>query len=197
MTQMSEPDRVTPPRFVLNRLKLLGRSHLVQRVHCCAPVLYVVVLGLLLAACVIPPSLSVSDGGTQDAPPAILAVSSDTQQLPFNGSVTFGVGQKITGIVTLVDTDVDDTLTVRWFVNYQMNPSPQRVECFAPPSGAAQRSATCDLSTLCENADVNTERDLTVVVFDRPLITPGDPPFQQMQAGGLSTNVFFHLDCFQ
>jgi len=196
MTQMSDPGRVTTRNFAPNCAKRLGRSRLVHGVHRSAPVLYVVAF-LMLGACVIPPSLSVEgDGGVGDSPPAIIAVSSDQQQLSPNGSVTFTVAQVSTAIVTMVDTDLDDTLTVRWFVDYVTNPSPQRLECLAPPSGSATRSATCDLSTLCENKDVGAERDLSILVFDRPLLVPGSPPFQQMQAGGLSTSVFFHLECF-
>jgi hypothetical protein len=198
MTKMSDPHAVTTHRFTPNCVKGQVRSHLVHGVHRSAPVLYVVAF-LLLGACVIPPSLSVEgDGGVGDSPPAILALSSDQQQLTQPGPASFGVGQMSTAIVSMVDTDLNDTLFVRWFVDYStQNPLPARVECFAPPSGSATRSAQCDLHTLCVQKDVGVERDLSIVVFDRPLMDPGNPPFQQMQPGGISSSWFFHLACFQ
>jgi hypothetical protein len=159
-------------------------------------------LGLsLLGACVIPPSLSVSngDGGVGNSPPAILSVSADQETLVQPGPVTFGVGQMSTAIVTLLDIDVGDTLLVRWFVDYSVqNALPARVECPSAPNNMPTRTATCDLHTLCVANDVDKPppgHDLEIVVFDRQPLDPGTPPFQELPPGGLSTNVFYHLEC--
>ncbi len=154
-----------------------------------------------IVGCVIPPSLSVSngDGGPGNSPPAILSLSVDAETLVQPGPMTLGVGQMSTAIVSLLDIDVGDTLLVRFFVDYSLsNPLPARVECVAASNGMPMRSATCNLQTLCVADDVDKPppgHDLEIVVFDRQPLDPGEPPFQDVPPGGLSTDVFYHLEC--
>ena len=157
------------------------------------------VLPLALASCVIPPSLSVSEDAGVNSPPAILSVSSDQVVLPEPGPVAFEIGGNTDLSVSLIDTDADDTLYVRIFVDYN---SPDRLDarskCTAG-SGAARRTATCNLRSLCASTDLDTQRNMTVVVFDRlpDDSGKGDPPFQAMDvgSGGLSTSRFYFLKC--
>ena len=148
--------------------------------------------------CIIPPSLSVDnlDAG-QNSPPAILAVRSDEAELPEQSTVIFnrGVGSLN---VELLDTDVNDTLQVRVFVNYTLdNPVSQRSTRTVDPQGTAKRTATCDLTALCTEDDVKDglTLNMSVVVFDRIPLESGTPAFQAMPEGGLSTNRFFFLKC--
>lgn len=172
---------------------------MVRRVHSCQPMDAVPVLALLFGGCIITPDLSVqTDGGINNSPPAIMAISSDDQQLgPSPGPVNFGVMAPSTALVTLLDTDLDNVLTVRWFVDYSStNQLPARVECKAAASGNALRTASCDLHTLCVGNDVGPEHDLQIAVFDHDMRDPGTPPYQDDGPSGLSTSVFYHLNCF-
>jgi hypothetical protein len=165
-------------------------------------------LGLLgTGACVIPPSLSVggNDGGP-DSAPAILSVVADQETLVAPGPVTFAVGQMppSSAIVSLLDTNTNDTLHVRWFVDYSLTLVP-RVECpDVAPNGSAVRTTTCDLASLCTQVDLEdaTEtcddvpcHDLQIFVFNHePDSGSGTPPYQDV-APGESTSVFYHLEC--
>jgi len=153
-------------------------------------------LVLAAAGCVIPPSLSVEDGDAGiNSPPAILAVRSDQQELAEPGPVTFARGSGTIN-VTLIDTDVDDTLYVRVFVDYTVaDPTAARSACTAPPNGTPQRAATCDLSALCLTGDIGAERLMQVQVFDRELLESGTPAFKAMPPGGLTTSRFYQLNC--
>ena len=202
MTQMSEPHAAANLEFARNRARTQGHSPLAHGVHDVrARVVRLLLLAsVVLGGCVIPPSLSVGD---QDAgvnsPPAILAVRSDQQELPPGETVTFEQGITAGSInATLIDTDVSDTLYVRAFVDYSVgDPKPARVTCTAPPPmpAAPQRSVMCDVTALCQTADIGQTRNMTIVVFDREPLESGTPAFQAMPPGGLKTSVFYFLKC--
>jgi hypothetical protein len=156
---------------------------------------------LAVGGCVIPPSLSVDnqDAGV-NSPPAILAVRNDQQELAPGETVVFTATQASELVnLTLLDTDVHDTLYVRVFVDYTLaNPTPARASCTAAPPvpSSSQRSATCDVSAVCGPQDVNQPPlNMTMVVFDRPILDSGTPTFQAMDPGGLKTSLFFFLSC--
>lgn len=174
---------------------------MVHRVHGSGSRVYW--LGFLLvsfAGCVLPPSLDVdtSDGG-MNSPPAITAVRSDDQELPDPGPVNFETGINAgTMSISLVDTDVIDTLYVSLFVDYFSDqPTPPRATCTAAQTGTSQRTATCDLTALCTESDVqHPERFFTVQVFDRPLADSGAPRFKLMKGeGGMTTSRSYLLNC--
>ena len=162
------------------------------------PLLWLLVASL--AGCVLPPSLSVdnSDAGV-DSPPSILAVRSDQQEFPEYTTLTFEVNTSSTLNLTLLDTDVDDTLYTRVFVDYDLpDPFPPRSNCTPGAGGvAAQRSSTCDLHGLCLSTDVGKTHVMSVVVFDREVLDSGTPLYQAMPPGGLSTSRTFFLICQQ
>jgi hypothetical protein len=152
----------------------------------------------LLEGCLFPPSLS---SETQDAqvnsPPAILSVRTNQAELyPFGPlPVVQGMlGQQLA--VTLLDTDLDDILYVRVYVNYTpAEPTPPRSSCRTTDSDSPQRSATCDISALCLRADVGLESDVTVEVFDRELLDEGTPQFKAVAPPGISTYQAFKMTC--
>jgi len=169
-----------------------------------SPVYRVSILAFATAAvvtwggCVIPPDLSVVDGdaGT-NSPPAILAVRSDLEELPEPGPVVFERGLGSLNI-TLLDTDVTDTLYVRVFVDYtNADPTAPRSTCTARCTEpcSAQRSVTCDLGALCLLSDIGVERFMTVNVFDRELKESGTPQFKAMEPPGLTTSKSYKLKC--
>ncbi len=152
---------------------------------------------LCLGACVIPPSLSVGEDAGVNSPPAILAVRNDTQELPEPGPVPVERGAGAGSLsLTLIDTNLDDTLYVRMFINYRVTAAdPPRVTCTAkPPMPAASlRTLSCDATSLCPQT--GTDFDLSIVVFDREPLESGTPPYQAMEPGGLKTSVFYFLKC--
>jgi hypothetical protein len=197
---MSEHHAETEANFAAKPARLLAVSRLARVVHDKRLAVGVLLVSLLVG-CVIPPSLSVDnqDAGA-NSPPAITAVRADDKALfeadlenpailtPGEGSLS----------VALVDTDVNDTLYVRVFVNYTLaNPEGARSQCTANPIAMAPRSVTCDVQAVCLDRDVISGETLnmTIVVFDREPLESGDPPHQAMPEGGLSTSKFFFLNC--
>ena len=197
-----------------NRAGSLARAGLARRVHRLAARMMFVAgfFGIGLVACALPPSLTVgAEDAAVNSAPAITSVRVDGSELPFNGYVTFAVSSRPTMNVSLVDTDVNDTLVVRAFVDYDAtNELAARSECPAAPSAVnptAARNTNCDLRSICVPTDATSVppyappgslvgfHDLTVVVFDRQPLPVGSPAFQAMPAGGLSTSVYFHLFC--
>jgi len=173
-----------------------------RRVHDPETLVRLVLYALLGSAggCVIPPSLSVDnqDAGV-NSPPAILGIRTDDQELPEPGPVIFDRGEG-TFNAELIDTDVDDTLFVRVFVDYTVDsPTAPRVLCTAAPNGKPQRTVTCNTNALCLPGDTMSEKllNMHVTVFDREPLESGDPPFQAMPPGGMSTNRFYFLKCVE
>ena len=154
---------------------------------------------LVLASCVLPPSLSVDnqDAGV-DSPPAIVSVRSSTQELDEPGPVEFDVAptaQDQSIDLTLLDSDIGDTLFVRVFVNYtDAQPTAPRAFCTAAMNGTPTRTTNCNLQALCLNADVGNSNLMQVVVFDRQPLDTGTPAFKATN-GGMSTDRTYTLLC--
>jgi len=203
MTRMSEPHAAKAPISSCNNVTSWGGSPVARAVHALRAVVYAVApISVLtlggLGGCVIPPSLEVELGDAAvNSPPAILSIASDQQLLREPGPVTFDRGTTAGNLsISLIDTDLEDTLYVSIFVDYNLpDKLPPRVQCMAPPNMNAKRTATCVLSSLCAIGDVGEQRSMTIMVFDRMPLVPGDPPFQQTPAGGLSTSRFYYLMC--
>jgi hypothetical protein len=202
MTRMSDPTPTMASGFSRIPARTLGASPLARAVHGVRSPVYLRSLLVLAVAssggCVIPPDLSVVDGdaGT-NSPPAILAVRSDLEELPEPGPVVFDRGLGSLNI-TLLDTDVTDTLYVRVFVDYtNADPTAPRSTCTARCTEpcSAQRSVTCDLGALCLQSDIGVERFMTVNVFDRELKESGSPQFKAMEPPGLTTSKSYKLKC--
>ena len=199
MTRMSDPHRRPRGHTSRNHSGFHRGSRLARGVHRLAA-LVSIVLALLLVGCVIPPDLSVDkqDAGV-NSPPAIVAVRSDQSALPEPGPVVFDQGPTAGKLsLQLIDTDTNDTLFVRIFVDYKVDdPTAPRSTCKAAGGAMvpALRSTNCDMTAVCMMADIGQTRNMTVVVFDREPLETGVPPFQAMPEGGLSTSKFFFLKC--
>jgi hypothetical protein len=184
-----------------NHMKSQDGSALARAVHDCRTLVRPAILAtLLIGGCVIPPDLSVAnqDAGT-NSPPAFLGIRTDEQELPEPGPVIFDRGTG-TFNAELIDTDVNDELFVRVFVNYTVeNPTAPRVLCTAPTNGKAQRTVTCNTNALCLMTDTvgDQQFNMHITVFDREPLEAGDPPFQAMETGGLSTSRFYFLKCVE
>jgi hypothetical protein len=203
MTQMSEPHAVSHPDLAPNCATSQGDERLAHGVH--EPSALVVVrlfvasfaLALACGGCVIPPSLSVGEDAGVNSPPAILAVRDDVQELPEPGPVPFERGRSTNPLsLTLLDTDLADTLYVRMFLDYTVAAAvPARVTCTAKPPDppSPQRTVACEASSLCPSS--GTDFNLSIVVFDREPLESGTPQYQAMPPGGLKTSVFYFLKC--
>lgn len=148
------------------------------------------------SGCILPPSLEPDSGDAGvNSPPTITAVRTDADDLFEPGPIAL---TRNSGTIQfeLLDTDVADALQVRVFIDYAIDdPTPHRAQCSAPATGAAKRTVTCAASNLCQLADDGQRRNLTAVVFDRVPLESGQPAFQAMPPGGLSTSRFFFADC--
>ncbi len=198
MTQMSDRRVGTSATTSANYLPRHGGSPVARPLHA-SMMLGTLVLSLLMVGCILPPSLSVDvqDAGV-DSPPAITDVRSDQQDLPEPGPVLFQVGADSTLNLTLLDTDLTDTLYVRIFVDYtDAAPTAPRSSCTGVSSTtSAVRTATCDLKALCLPADVGQTRLMRIVVFDRQVLDSGPgPAFMTMAPGGESTGRTYQLEC--
>jgi hypothetical protein len=202
MTEMSDPDCLRSGPAACKPLQSLAGFPLARRVHRKASLVawlnpaLLVVLSLVLVGCIIPPSLSSDnqDAGV-NSPPSITAVRADNAILfePGPVSLTRGSG---TIQFELLDTDVQDTLVVRIFIDYTVkDPTPARSQCTAPPTGEPKRTVTCSATAICQVADDGQTRNMTIVVFDRMPLEIGKPEFQAMPEGGQSTSRFYFANC--
>jgi hypothetical protein len=195
MTKMSDPPaafEAEMSRKLLNDQVSCRLARAVHGLYClrlCIP--------LASASCIIPPALSVEvpDAGI-NSPPAIIGVRSDNEELPEPGPLVFARNTRSTLDLLLLDTDVDDVLSVSVFVDYtEAAPTAPRSLCSAPENKSAQRAATCALNALCLPADVGQTRLMRIVVFDRTVSEVGMPAFMSMPAGGRLTSRTYQLKC--
>ncbi|MEO8703021.1 MAG: hypothetical protein ABI867_23445 [Kofleriaceae bacterium] len=195
---MSEPIELPTPVLPRNYAELHGGSPLARPLHGIGLLVRMALLTTAVSGCIIPPDLAVDnqDAGV-NSPPAILAVrNDDSGELPEPGPVIFDSGNG-TMTVDVIDTDVKDTLFVQLFFEYRLDhQTSPRAKCTAPPDGSPKRTATCDVGGVCLTEDVGaTTHNIQIVVFDREPLDSGDPKFQAMPPGGLSTNRFYFLQC--
>jgi hypothetical protein len=167
-----------------------------SRLHRMGGYLFSLVLpaGLLVSttACVIPLDLEVevSDAGVS-APPILQSAAS-----PFEFPGPFTLARENTDVtvsLTLSDNDVDDTLFIRLFLDYDATSGAGLVtDCTATPTGELERLATCLIGTVCNfiEAGDTTLHNLEAHVTDRLWLTADDPdaatqpPLRAIDVGG-------------
>ena len=210
MTAVSEHDCARSGDSHANRTESPRSPRVARTLHAALAVVLratLVVAACSAVGCVLPPSLSVGGDAGVDSPPAITSVRSNDQELAQPGPVFFDEGAGAGTLdLTLLDTDIGDTLYVRIFVGYNdpiLGATPgvpaftaPRSECVGAQSNTAVRSTECDLTGLCLPEDVNATRSMLIVVFDRQPLSSGDPPYMAT-TGGESTSRFYYLQCQQ
>lgn len=172
-----------------------------RRVHSFAPVMLIVVGALLLTGCP-PPPLSLDEPDAADnSPPGITSVRNETGEEFAIGTdsnpVFFGTTSQSSMTLTLEDAELDDTLYVRAFREYNsVDHPPARAVCNVGPSTprSLSRSVTCGLSGFCSVA--GTVR-MDIYVFDR---VPDDagallPPYVSVDAPGKYATRSYQIDC--
>ena len=190
---------MTPMSHPRPALQAATRSYpLARPLHARGRVVLRLVPFLMLVGCIFPPNLGVEqqDAG-MNSPPAITSVRSDQTEFPEPGPVAIAVGQMSPLNLTLLDTDINDKLYVRVFVDYSStNQTSPRSTCPAATSGQPTRTATCPMQGICLTTDIGKPHIMQVMVFDRePLETGESPLFQAMPMGGLSTDRAYQLNC--
>lgn len=151
-----------------------------------------------LVGCVIPPSLKVEDDAGVNSPPAILSVTGTSDALAEPGP--YFVESQSAGALTVsvIDTDVADTLFLRIFVDYNIpvgdRPAP-RVKCAVPQTNQPVRTATCNLAGICQLSEAGEQHNMTIVVFDRMPVDDGDNPQSMLGTDGMSTSRFYFVRC--
>ncbi len=201
MTPMSQSTRHTHPPARANCAWSRGGTPLARPVHGMGMVMVRgLVLALMFAGCIIPPSLSVdtTDAGANSAP-AIVSVRADGVELPEFSTVTFERGLGTLNL-TVHDTDLDDTLFCKVFVDYN-NPDQTPPRASSETAGhTVQRSCTLALAGLCQTHDIGVQRLMQVLVFDSPVLDTGELPLYQAMAatsGGLTTGRTYFLRCVE
>jgi hypothetical protein len=197
MTQMSDHHFEEAAAVRANCATVEARSRLARPLHISSTI-HFLVSAMLFTGCVIPPSLSVdtTDAGL-NAAPSIVSVRADGVELPEWKTVNFEQGLGVLNL-TVYDTDLDDTLYPKVFVDYNIpDQTPPRATCTAAAGGRVVRSSTCNLAGLCQTADIQKQRTMQVIVFDRENIEGQLPLYQAMPMGGLSTSRTFTLVCQQ
>jgi hypothetical protein len=152
----------------------------------------------------IPPSLS-SDPPepVANAAPVVLSLRSDQEELIEPGPVIVTRGVTTQLYAELYDTNLDDILYLRFYVNYTVtDPTPARAACKTSTTDSLQRSLTCDITALCSTGDVGKAGlRLEVEVFDRALADTGTPQYKAMEPDatgkpvGISTGLVYDLTC--
>lgn len=129
------------------------------------------------AACIIPPSLEVevNDAGVS-SPPVVRSAAS-----PFEFPGPFTVTREATDVsisLTLRDNDLDDTLFVRLFLDYDPESGAGLIsDCVSAPTGERDRVLGCPINTVCSLIEVGDTslHTLEAMVTDRLWLTAGDP----------------------
>lgn len=149
------------------------------------------------AGCAVPPSLQLDEPDARvNSAPIILSISdSAARELVEPGPVSLEVDRGSLSLI-LRDTDLDDTLYVRFYADYNApEPTPALAACRISPSGTVNRTLNCLVDGLCTESDVGRERNLWIEVFDREVLESGTPRYRAMPAGGASTKWQFRLNC--
>lgn len=183
------------------------RSHVVDGaarfVHCSLAVVpAVVAAAVLVVGCVIPPSLSDEDrDASVNAAPVILDVRDEAGnpfERPGPRDVIVGQGRLV---LTLQDPDVNDTLSVRYYLDYGLPaPTPARIECEAAPGATPtlDRQITCSLVGVCTAPAVGSEHVFEIEVFDRPPIVDDNTRlFRKLDPPGLSSSWWWQVNCVE
>lgn len=165
-------------------------------------VVTVVSAAALVAGCVIPPSLSLEENDASvNAAPVILDVRDEAGnpfERPGPREITVGQGRLV---LTLSDPDVNDTLSVRYFLDYGLPaPTPARIECEAAPGAepTLERQITCSLVGVCTTPAVGAEHVFEIEVFDRPPIVDDNTRlFRKLDPPGLSSSWWWQVNCVE
>jgi len=153
--------------------------------------------------CVIPAPLQLdeSDAGTNATP--LIVSSGPAPDFSFPGPLAMEHSDQRRLTLTLNDSDVDDTLHVRIYRDYDENSIGFVSSCTFPPSGEKTRVGDCLTQSFCNNvADTDQENKLLeAMVTDRAFLDESDPAgegqdaYRRIQAGTQSSFRTWIMNC--
>ncbi len=152
-------------------------AHGLQRLRNAVTFLGAICLMSLLASCILLRELEVE---TEDAgvssPPVIVSAG---EGFDFPGPITLNRDNPTQEIqLTIADNDIDDTMHVRMFLDYDNQSGAFLVsDCTAPASNTRLRTVFCPTDRICSTLDSADTmlHSLEVAVTDRDWLTAGDP----------------------
>lgn len=155
------------------------------------------VLFTTIPACAVPPGLQLDQpDAKENSAPIITAAAVGAKALTEPGPITEIERGRGNMAVTVRDTDVEDTLYIRMFVDYGLpDPTAPRGFCKTTPGSTTSRTISCDISGICTNDDIDVTRLLWIEVFDREPLDSGTPRFRVMPEGGYASKWAFSLQC--
>jgi hypothetical protein len=171
------------------------------------PLLALCAMGL--GACIIPPDLAIGDADAGVSSPPVVERVQPAEDFASPGppiQLARGEAREMTLVVR--DNELEDSLFVRFFVNYDRPTRPNPVNfvasCSAPgPADQQVRSIVCNTETFCgPDLELDVEHFLEAVVSDRPFLTDtndprgaGQLPFRAIVPGGSTTVTAWTLIC--
>ena len=170
-------------------------------VHGVRPVIPAAFVVLAMASgCVIPPSLSLEENDAAVNSPPVLRDVRDEVGNPFERpgprDVVVGAGRLV---ITAADNDLDDTLFVRFYLDYGLvNPTPPKITCQALPGATptVERQVTCSLIGVCNSGDVGALHVFEIDVYDRmPIDDEPTRVNRSVAAPGEVSTWWWQVDC--
>jgi hypothetical protein len=201
---MSDLLRDRDADFASNPRQSLAFARRARFLHSSRIVVVLAVTAVVLAAagCVFPPDLTQEkDDASVNAAPVILDVRDEAGN-PFDRpgprDITVGMGRLV---LTISDPDINDTLYVRYFLDYGLPaPTPARIECEAAPGAepTLERQITCSLVGVCTTPALGPDHVFEIEVFDRPPVVD-DPTrlFRALDPPGLSSGWWWQATCVE
>lgn len=203
MTRMSGSFRASRRDRARNLSDSQGDPSVARTVHGSRLVASVLLAASTVPGCVVPPPLEIEDQDAEaNTPPIITEVRDATQTPLVHGQVvTVDRATPSTIELTLFDRNVDQTLFVQVFVDYDTTSgtSPPRAQCpgpagVPPPATPSDtRTVTCPTAGLCDSADP-TPRKLELEVYDAEPV--GQAPYRTAP-GGFKSTWTFQLVCIE
>ena len=203
VTATSRPLPVSEGDSACKRADSLDLGRVARLVHRCRGVVApVVLLAALGAGCVFPPSLELEDAGVDiNAAPVIVDVrdeAGNTFERPGPREIVVGQGRLV---LTLSDPDLDDTLSVHYFLDYGLpDPTPARIKCEAAPGAepTLERQITCSLVGVCTSTALGPDHIFEIEVFDRPPIVDDNTRlFRKLDPPGQSSTWWWKVTCVE
>jgi hypothetical protein len=201
---MSESRRTNRSRSISKTMKLQRYIARVRFVHVISAVVRFasfVPPAVLTGACVLPPSLSVDEGDAAVNSPPVIRDVRDEAGNPFErpGPRTLVVGEGRL-VITASDADLNDTLYVRYYLDYGLvAPTAAKITCRAAPGAmpTLQRQITCSLVGVCTAVDVGAEHILEIDLYDREPQDDGKRLFRDVAAPGEYTTWWWKVSCLE
>lgn len=156
------------------------------------------------AGCVIPPPLQLDepDAGLNARPVILSAGPAPDFSFPGPIVVEHSDARRLT--LTISDTDINDTLYVRIYRDYDdSDPTNFVSNCTLPPSGDANRVGECSASSFCNGLEPTDQENKTLeaMVADRAFLEESDPAgegqpaFRRLPAGAQSSLRAWVMTC--